>query len=120
MSSIPELSDVLTLRTLSQFASDGETDTVPAALMDEPLQPELIVKGIAIVNIRMSYGTNKLVVFSPTLATRQSVKAYEGKDVALVLEDKNGTFTPMSAQVITGSVYEPGNNTMVIDTENQA
>lgn len=98
------------------------SDTTPTSLDIPPvLQDDVILKGESIAVIRDSDGvTSSIVIFRPTSATRKAAQMYEGQDVALHVDDANGLFTPRTPQRITGSVYEPANNTMIVTTENQS
>lgn len=83
------------------------------------LQPEVRLKGPSIVAIEMDDGTTKLVIFCPTAQTHKKVSAYEGENVDLSIEDRNGLFSPKRSQRIVDSIYEPGNDTMIVTTEDQ-
>ena len=101
---------------------DNFPDTTPSALDVPPVkQVDLILKGRSIAVIRDSNNeSSSIVIFRPSAATRRQVKDYEGWDVAIVLDDTNGLFTPRTPQRITGSLYEAGNDTMIVYTENQS
>lgn len=95
-------------------------DVAPASTDPEPKQVELILKGKSIAVVRDSdHETSSIVIFHPSATTRRQVKDYEGWDVAIVLDDKNGKFTPNTPQRILRSVYEAGNDTLIVQTENQ-
>ena len=87
----------------------------------EPAAPqeEVLLKGAAIAVIEMNDGTFKHVIFHPTASTRKKVVAYEGENIDLSIEDRNGLFSPKRPQRIVDSVYEFGNDTMIVTTENQ-
>jgi len=97
-------------------------DTTPSALDIPPvLQDDVILSGKSIATIRDSDGvSSSIVIFKPSPATRSSVKKYEGQDISLHISDLNGQFVPRHPQRITGSVYELGNDTMIVYTENQS
>lgn len=85
----------------------------------EPKMVEVNLKGASIASIEMGDGTIKLVIFRPTKATLTDVKTFEHVCVDLTIEDRNGLFSPKRHQVIVDSVYEYGNDTMIVTTENQ-
>jgi len=68
----------------------------------------------------MGDGTTKLVIFHPTAATRRAVVQWLDVLVDLSIEDVNGLFGSKRPQAIIGSVYEPGNDTMMVTTEDQS
>jgi hypothetical protein len=112
---------IMSFPSQDEFTVDF-TDTVPSSL-DIPSikQDEVILRGTSIACVRDSDGeTTTIVIFKPTPATRKAALEYEGQAIALHINDENGQFTPRSPQRITGSVYEPGNNTMIVTTENQS
>lgn len=94
----------------------------PPAVPDVPPAPkqvEVILKAASIAVVQLPDGESKMVLFRPTAATMKAVRDYEGYDIDLHIEDENGLFTPRRPQRITASIYEPGNRTMIVDTENQ-
>lgn len=109
------LIDPTEYKSLSDF-----NDTIPSHLMEIPKLVEITLKGDAIASIAIGDGTFKLVIFHPSAATMKSVQMYEGQDIDLTIEDQNGLFSPRVPQRITGHVYEPGNKTMIVDTERQS
>ena len=84
-----------------------------------PKQVEVILKAASIAVVQLPDGESKIILFRPTAATMKAVKDYEGYDIDLHVEDENGLFGPKRPQRIVSSVYEPGNRTMIVDTENQ-
>jgi hypothetical protein len=99
----------------------GQYDTAPVEPTEPLKQVELLLKGRSIAVVRDSNNeTSSIVIFHPTAKTRSQAKDYEGWDVAISVHDTNGQFTPRVAQRITGSVYESGNDTMIVYTENQS
>jgi hypothetical protein len=84
-------------------------------------QDDVILSGQSIATVPDSNGeTTTIVIFRPSSATRKSVKAFEGQDVALHISDDNGQFTPRRPQRITNSVFGDGTNTLLVYTENQS
>lgn len=88
----------------------------------EPVTPQdkVTLKGRSIATISMDDGTTKLVIFHPTAATHKAVDTYMDICVDLSIEDVNGTFGPKRPQAIVDMVYERGNDTMIVTTENQS
>jgi hypothetical protein len=105
----------LSIPTAAGFGNLEFLDTQPKDLK----QVEVILKGTSIVTIEMGDGKGKIVIFRPSKATRKLVENYEGWDIDLHVNDVNGSFTPRRAQRITGHVYEAGNDTMIVNTEDQ-
>ena len=84
------------------------------------MQPKVTLSGASIAVIRDSDNeTSSIVIFRPSAETRKLAQKFEGQDVELVIDDTNGSFTPQHAQRIVDSVFEAGNNTMIVTTENQ-
>ena len=94
-----------------------------ADLYEEHSKPpevlEIILKGVSIVAIKACNGTTKLVIFRPTVSTRRAAKIFENVRLNLSIEDANGLFSSQRPQTIIGSIYQSGNDTMIITTENQ-
>lgn len=100
-------------RIMGEPKPESEPEKVP--------QPEVRLSGksIAAIPIPERFET-KLVIFRPTTATMNLVSEFKDCDVELSITDTNGTFTPSRAQRIVDSVYEPGNDTMIVTTEDQS
>ena len=99
----------------------GAHDTAPAVdPVPPPKQIEVVLEGASIATVDIGRGRTKLVIFRPTKRTHQLVRDYEGYDVDLSIEDVNGLFCPKYPQMLVDSVYERGNDTMIVTTENQS
>lgn len=85
----------------------------------QPKMVEVTLKGDSIVSILMGDGISKLVIFRPTAATHKAVKTFKDMCIDLSIEDSNGLFDPTRPQTIVDSIYESGNDTMIVTTENQ-
>lgn len=88
----------------------------------EPVTPQdkVLLKGRSIATVDVKDGTTKLVIFHPTKTTHEAVRTYMDICVDLSIEDRNGLFGPKRPQAIVDMVYESGNDTMIVTTENQS
>jgi hypothetical protein len=121
----PVLTDVISNEDFLRmvFPHSNITMVRPEADMvnPEPVVPQdkVTLKGRSIATVDVKDGTTKLVIFHPTKATHKAVQTYMDICIDLSIEDRNGTFTPKRPQAIVDSVYESGNDTMIVTTENQ-
>lgn len=76
----------------------------------------LVGKAIAVIRCGT---TSKIVIFCPHKKTLDLVGRYQDEDIELSIEDVNGVFVPELEQRIIDYNYEDGNDTMIVETENQ-
>lgn len=99
------------------FQSRGDADLYVEK--SDRQAPKVILKGASIVAIKIDKDTTKLVIFRPDASTRKIVKTFENKCIDMSIEDANGSFNPQRPKIIIGSIYEYGNDTMIVTTKDQ-